>query len=87
MPKTPLEQFRDAVSSGEFQRASQLWNAYAAERLTEARRGCSDKLPEMRELIEWTRTVVICARAQALRSLRTRISEVHAASAYGHSAR
>jgi hypothetical protein len=87
MPKTPVEQFRDAVSSGEFQRASQLWNAYAAERLTEARRGCGDRLPEMRELMEWTRTVVICARAQALRSLRTRLTEVHAASAYGRSAR
>lgn len=86
MPNTPVERFRDAVSSGEFQRASQIWNAYAAERLTEAQRGCGEKLPEMRELIEWTRTVVVCARAQALRSLRTRLTEVHAARAYGRSA-
>jgi hypothetical protein len=67
--------------------ASHLWNAYAAERLTEARRGCGDKLPEMRELMVWTRTVVLCARAQALRSLRTRLTEVHAASAYIRAAR
>lgn len=87
MPRTSVEQFRDAVSSGEFQRASELWNAYAAERLTEARRGCGDKLPEMHELIEWTRTVVLCARAQTLRSLRTRLTEAHAATAYGRSAR
>ena len=40
----------------------------------------------MRELMEWTRTVVICFRAQALRSLRTRLTEVHAASAYGRAA-
>ena len=86
MDKTLVDQFREAVSSGEFQRASQIWNAYAAERLMEARCGCGDRLPEMRELLEWTRTVIICARAQALRSLRTRLTEVHAASAYGRSA-
>ena len=47
----------------------------------EARRGYGDKLPEMRELMEWTRTVVVCARAQSLRNLRTRLTEVHAAGA------
>jgi hypothetical protein len=87
MSKTLVEQFRGAVSSGEFQRASLLWNDYAAERLVEARRGCGDKLPEMRELMEWTRTVVVCARAQALRNLRMRLTEVHAAGAYGRAAR
>ncbi len=87
MAKTLVEQFRGAVSSGEFQRASQLWNDYTAERLVEARRGCGDKLPEMRELMEWTRTVVVCARAHALRNLRTRLTEVHAACAYGRAAR
>jgi hypothetical protein len=87
MPKTLAEQFRGAVSSGEFERASQLWNEYAAERLAEARRGCGDKLPEMRELMEWTRVVVTCSRALALRNLRTRLTEVHAACAYGRAAR
>jgi hypothetical protein len=87
MPKTLVEQFRGAVSSGEFLRASQLWNDYAAERLVEARRGCGDKLPEMRELMEWTRTVVVCTRAQALRNLTTRLTEVHAAGAYGRAPR
>jgi hypothetical protein len=87
MRKTLVEQFRGAVSSGEFQRASQLWNDYAAECLIAARGGCGDKLPEMRDLMEWTRTVVVCARAQALRNLRTRLTEVHAADAYGRAAR
>jgi hypothetical protein len=87
MHETPVELFRDVVSSGEFERASLLWNTYATERLTEARRGCGDKLAEMRELMEWTCRVVVCARAQAPRSLRTRLTEVHAASAYDRSTR
>ncbi len=87
MAKTLVEQFRCAVSSGEFHRASQLWNDYAAERLAEAHRGCGGKLPEMRELIEWTRIVVACSRALALRNLRTRSTEVHAACAYGRAPR
>ncbi len=82
MPEPLIERFRKAVSAGEFQRASELWTVYAADRLTEVRRGCGDKLPEMRELIEWTRTVAACARAQNLRTLRTRLMEVHAAGAY-----
>jgi hypothetical protein len=87
MTKPLVDQFRGAVSSGGFQRASQLWNAYTAERLVEARRGCGDNLPEMRELMEWTRVVVVCARAQALRNLRTRLTEMHAAGAYGRTTR
>ncbi|MGA7234922.1 MAG: hypothetical protein WBY44_04550 [Bryobacteraceae bacterium] len=87
MTKTLVEQFRCAVSSGEFHRASELWNDYTAERLVEARRGCGDRLPEMRELMEWTRIVVACSRAQSLRNLRTRLTEAHAASAYGRAVR
>lgn len=87
MDEPLAERFRKAVSSGEFHRGSELWNAYAAERLTEAQHGCGEKLPEMRELMEWTRRVVLCARAQALRKLRTRLTEVHAAGAYGRAAR
>lgn len=87
MAEQLVAQFRDAVSSGEFQRASEVWNAYAAERLQEVQRGYGDKLPEMLELMEWTRTVVACARAQSLRTLRTRLMEVHAAGAYERAAR
>jgi hypothetical protein len=77
------ERFRDAVSSGEFERASRIWDEYAGERLADARRGCGDRLSEMRELTEWARTVCLCFRAQALRTLRTRLTEMHAADAYG----
>jgi hypothetical protein len=87
MDKTLVEQFRDSVSSNEFERASRLWNQYAAERLLEARRGCGDRLSEMRELMEWTRTVAVCARAQALHTLRTRLTEIHAAGTYSRTTR
>jgi hypothetical protein len=83
MEKTLVERFREAVSSGEFERASELWNEYAAARLVEVRQCDDSKLEEMRGLMEWAGTVVTCSRAQSLRLLRTRISEVHAASAYG----
>jgi hypothetical protein len=75
------------MSSGEFDRASRIWNEYAGERLAEARRGCGDRLPEMRELTEWARTVAVCFHAQALRTLRTRLTEMHAADAYGRATR
>jgi hypothetical protein len=87
MHDTLIEQFRGAVSSGEFLRASRLWDNYTAARLIEVRRGCGDKLPEIYELMEWTRTVVACARAQALHNLRKRLTEVHAAGAYERAAR
>ncbi len=82
MDKPLLEQFREAVSAGEYQRASQYWEAYAAELLVDVRRGRGERLPEMREAIEWAQGVVVCARAQSLRALRTRLMEVHAAGAY-----
>jgi hypothetical protein len=82
MDKSLVERFQEAVSSGEFQRASQLWDTYAVERLVEARRGCGERLTEMRDLIEWTRLVATCDRAQSLRRLRLRLTEVHAAGAY-----
>ncbi len=82
-PVDLAERFREAVSSGEFERAARIWNEYAGERLADARRGCGDRLSEMRELTEWARTVAVCFRAQAARTLRTRLTEMHAADAYG----
>lgn len=77
-----VHEFRSAVSAGEFARAQDLWNEYAAARILEAQRGCGDNLPETSELLEWTRTVVICWRAQALHTLRTQLTQARAAAAY-----
>jgi hypothetical protein len=80
-------QFRNAVASGEFARASSLWAAYAAGVELEIRRGSGNRLKEMRELIEWTRRVVICSNAHSLHTLRTRIAKAHAACAYRRTGR
>ena len=80
MPLLPLEPIRQAVNSGEFGRAQLLWKECAAGlaeelsngRLTEAR------LSEVRELVEWSRTVVLCARAH----LQDRLNGLHVAREY-----
>lgn len=79
---TLVQEFRSAVSAGEFARAQDLWNEYAAARILEAQRGFGDNLLEAHALLEWTRTVVICWRAQALHTLRTKVTQARAAAAY-----
>lgn len=80
--KALVKQFRDAVASGEFARAEQLWNSYAAQCLAEKPAMRAGRLREMRELMEWTRVTVLCFRSHALRKLRTRLTGLHAAGAY-----
>jgi hypothetical protein len=80
MSLLPLEPIRQAVNSGEFRRAQLLWKECAAGlaeelssgRLTEAR------LSEVRELVEWSRTVVLCARAH----LQDQLNGLHVAREY-----
>ena len=45
--------------------------------------GSTARLLEMRELVEWSRVTVKCARAQLLRNYSARQMEIHAAGAYG----
>jgi hypothetical protein len=77
-----VQEFRSAVSAGEFARAQDLWNEYAAARVLEAQCGCGDNLPEAHALLEWTRTVATCWRAQALHTLRSQLTQARAAAAY-----
>ena len=75
---------RSAVSAADFGQASALWQTYA-QQVADATRGgaCSaPELAQMRELIEWTRSVVSCARAHAQLRLNTRRTKLHAASIY-----
>ena len=73
MPQLPLEPIRHAMNAGEFDRAQLLWNECAAAlteelgegRLTQAR------LREVRELVEWSRNVVLCERARLLNQLNS----------------
>jgi hypothetical protein len=78
-------QLRSAASAGEFGKASALWEAYAEQVAGEIRAGtCGEtRLAQMRELIEWTRGVVTCARAHAQLRINTRRTKLHAAAIYG----
>jgi hypothetical protein len=66
MPETsPEEPIRQAVASGEFEKALALWTEYAAQ-LEEELRGqrlSATRFQEMEALVEWSRSVVQCARA------------------------
>ena len=76
---------RSAVSAGEFGKASALWETYA-QQVADATRGgtCSaSELAQMREIIEWTRSVTTCAHAHAQVHLNIRRMKLHAASIYG----
>jgi hypothetical protein len=76
---------RRAVSAGDFGIASGLWETYAAQVAGEIRGGiCSaSQLAQMRDLIDWTRGVAICARAHAQRRIDTQLTKLHAVSVYG----
>ncbi|MCD6031485.1 MAG: hypothetical protein K0S78_3659 [Thermomicrobiales bacterium] len=73
-----LEEIQDAVRAGEYARAASLFTEYAgALPLDEG------SLREMAELLEWTRTTVLCARAQLQAHVQTLRDEAHLVAAYG----
>ena len=76
---------QDSISSGEFPKATALWEIHAAQVADEIRGGiCSQaRLTQMRELIDWTRGIVTCTRAHAQRRVNVRRTELHAAAVYG----
>jgi hypothetical protein len=80
MKQVPLEAIRQAVNSGEFSRAQRLWKECAAALAEELSRGCltEARLWEVGELVEWSRTVVLCARAHML----DRLNSLHVAGEY-----
>jgi len=67
MEPDPVTGIREAVAAGEYRRAEQLWNAYATSLQTEIRERTltQPRLDEVRALIDWSRTVVLCARSHA----------------------
>lgn len=64
---TDTEAIRCAISSGEIQKATELWNVYAAGLEAEIRKGTcpAARLEETRSLVEWARITVLCARSHA----------------------
>ena len=80
MKQLPLETIRQAVSCGEFGRAQILWKECAAGLAEELSRGClaESRLAEVRELVDWSRTVVLCERTRVLNQL----NHLHVAGEY-----
>jgi hypothetical protein len=67
------DRIRQAVASGEFQRALPLWNEYAALLRQELSCGrlSATEFVTAGQLVAWSRQVALCARAQALDSLNS----------------
>ncbi len=88
MRQLPLESIRHAVNSGEFERARFLWNQCAAGLAEELSNRCLSpaRLEELRELVEWSRTVVMCERAHLQNKLNRMQSELRVAGEYGQPA-
>ena len=80
MRQLPLEPIRYAVNSGDFDRAQLLWDQCAAGLAEELRDGSLSevRLAEVRELVEWSRIVVLCERAH----LRDQLNSLHVAGEY-----
>ena len=87
MPPLPLESIRQAVNSGEFGRAQLLWRECSAALAEELTSGHLTKarleevrqlLAEVRELMEWSRMVVLCARVH----LQDQLNSLHVAREY-----
>ena len=79
--KLPETRNREAVASGEFRRAQQLWNAYMVQLEEEVRQGTfsTTKLAQVRDLMEWSRGVARCARLHA----QDRLNRLLIAGKYG----
>jgi hypothetical protein len=80
MPLPQLEPIRQAVNSGEFDRAQLLWKECAAGLAGDLRNGCltEARLAEVRELVEWSRMVVLCTRAR----LQDQLNSLHVGREY-----
>jgi hypothetical protein len=85
MQPPPLESVRHAVNSGEYGRAQLLWNQCAAGLAEElsSRRLSAARLAKVRELVEWSRTAVLCERAHLQNKLNRMQSELRVAGEYG----
>ena len=80
MKQVSLEPIRQAVNSGEFSSAQVLWSECAVGLTEELHDGSltEARLCEVRQLVEWSRTVVLCARAR----LMDQLNSLHVAGEY-----
>jgi hypothetical protein len=77
MNAVSAESVRQAVITGDYDRALSLWQQYTAEMA--AAEPTRESLAEAAELIEWARPVLESSRSQAVE----RLTLLHVASQYG----
>jgi hypothetical protein len=80
MKPARVDAIRRAVASGEYLRATRLWNEYASLLHDEITRGACTlaDMAEARELVEWSRRTITLARAHA----QSRLDALRAAEQY-----
>jgi hypothetical protein len=80
MQTDPTKQIREAIAAQDYATALRLWNSY----VNQARRALNDgsfpaeRMTEVRDLFEWGRNALLCARSQTLDQLNA----IHVATAY-----
>ncbi len=84
MKPTSLQPIREAISSGEFERARLLWESSARGLTEDFETGGSleTRLAEIRELVAWSRTVFLCERAHLQDQIRRLQAELRVESSY-----
>ena len=84
MQPLSLKPIREAISSGELERGKRLWDSSAERLIEEFQNGADTKarLDEIRELVEWCRTVLLCDRAHLQNQVRRLQGELRVASGY-----
>lgn len=82
MDNLPESRIREAVASGEFERAQQLWNAYMVQLEEQVRQGSfsASQIERVRDLMEWSRGVALCVRQHA----QDRLNSLLVAAEYGN---
>jgi len=73
---------RQAMATGQYELAERLWNGYMARLQEELQRGSLTQasLDDAREILEWSRLTMACARARA----QSRLGSLHIAGAYDY---
>jgi len=74
------DRIREAIACEDYGTALREWNGYAARLGDDFRRGLvsAERMAEVREVFEWSRNTLLCARAHDL----ARLNAMRAAAAY-----
>jgi hypothetical protein len=74
------QEIREAIAAQDYALAARLWNAYVSQVRQQLNDGSfpAVRMEELRDLFEWGRNALLCARSQNL----DRLNAIHVAAAY-----